>query len=343
MSSATAATVKAPRATKKSVKNESEVVVAVASSLEDVTVAAAPDFGSDEETPNVSVAEPSAGGKKRGRKAKSAAAAASSSEDEAAAEAAAPVISSVADALSRFSALENDLQLLVDYLRKSKPTFSKSEVTDLTRHHKKTNELHSKLSDSVVSTITHGSVSAATAASGEKTKKGFKKDGTPRKKAEHKSVDIHPVLQTYMESHKLIDVLIAKDPEFASSYAERAEKKLTRPEVQQLFSHIIAEMKREHPEETKSTMMRTKTEKDGSTVEVVDNTYYRVFGPKVTRFLRETSDIIKAEIAKGESSKYKDNIATLRSGMMIDADGNIPALISQKWHMSYINFFILRE
>jgi hypothetical protein len=75
----------------------------------------------------------------------------------------------------------------------------------------------------------------------------------------------------------------------------------------------------------------------------VDNTYYRVFGPKVTHFLRETSDIIKAEIAKGESSKYKDNIATLRSGMMIDADGNIPALISQKWHMSYINFFILRE
>jgi hypothetical protein len=102
-------------------------------------------------------------------------------------------------------------------------------------------------------------------------------------------------------------------------------------------------MKRAHPEETKSTAMRTKKEKDGSEVEVIDNTYYTVYGPNVTNFLAETSAVIKAEMDKGDASKFKDNITTLVSGSMVDANGNIPNLISQKWHMSYLNFFIVRE
>ncbi len=310
--------------------------------------AATVDFGSDEEGPVVTVEATSEvtndKPKKRGRKtnAEKAAAEATPSQEGGVG------IGSVADALSRFSALESELQVLVDFLRKNKTPFSKSEVTDLTRHHKKTNELHSKLSDSVVSTLSSTASTAvasatAAAAGAEKSKKGFKKDGQPRKKAEHKNVDIHQVLQKYMDDHNIIDALKAKDPEFASAFEERDDKRLTRPEVQQVFSHIISEMKKAYPEETKSTMMRTKKEKDGSETTVTDNTYYTVHGADVTKFLKDTSAIIKAEIAKGDASKYKDNITTLQNGSMIDADGNIPTLISQKWHMSYINFFITRD
>jgi hypothetical protein len=323
---------------------------------------AAPDFGSDnEEGPTVTIEsavdsstnEEKPAPKKRGRKTNAEKAAAEAVSDTGAVAAAATTdsIGSVADGIARFSALESELQLLVDFLRKNKTPLSKSEVTDLMRHHKKTNELHTKLSDSVVSTLSStatGAVAAAASAASavEKTKKGFKKDGQPRKKAEHKLVEIHPVLQKYMADHDVINALKAKDPEFASAYDERDgddKNRFTRPEVQQIFSHIISEMKKVHPEETKSTAKRIKKEKDGSEVEVIDNTYYTVHGPDVTNFLRDTSEIIKTEMAKGDASKFKDNITTLLSGSMVDPSGNIPNLISQKWHMSYLNFFIIRE
>lgn len=350
MSSATATaaiTKKVAKATK-TTKTEKSVDVSSDTPAPAQVELATADFGSDDEGPTVTVQvteeltndKP----KKRGRKTNAEKA---SAESESTPSQEGVSISSVADALSRFSTLESELHLLVDFLRKNKTPFSKSEVTDLTRHHKKTNELHSKLSDSVVSTLsstaTVAVASATAAAVAEKSKKGFKKDGQLRKKAEHKCVNIHQVLQTYMDENDIIEALKTKDPEFATAFEERDDKRLTRPEVQQVFSHIISEMKKAYPEETKSTMMRTKKEKDGSETEVTDNTYYTVHGPKVTKFLTDTSAIIKAEMANGDSSKYKDNLATLTSGSMIDTDGNIPTLISQKWHMSYINFFITRD
>jgi hypothetical protein len=357
MSSATATTAATKKVTKvtkttktsKSTDGSSDAInVTVDAPAPAQDASATVDFGSDEEGPTVTIEATSEvtndKPKKRGRKtnAEKAAAEATPSQEGSVS------IGSVADALSRFSALESDLQVLVEFLRKNKTPFSKSEVTDLTRHHKKTNELHSKLSDSVVSTLSSTATVAvasatAAAAGAEKSKKGFKKDGQLRKKAEHKNVDIHQVLQKYMDDHNILDALKAKDPEFATAFEERDDKRLTRPEVQQVFSHIISEMKKAYPEETKSTMMRTKKEKDGSEITVTDNTYYTVHGADVTKFLKDTSDIIKAEIAKGDVSKYNDNITTLQNGSMIDADGNIPNLISQKWHMSYINFFITRD
>ncbi len=354
MSSATAtvatkATKAKPTASKSTKTKDVETQNTVVEELAPTTT---PDFGSDDdEGPAVTItaeAPAAAAPKKRGRKtnAEKAAAEAAASSD---AIPDANAIGSVADALARFSTLESELQSLVEFLRKNKTALSKSEVNDLTKHHKKTNELHTRLSDSVVSTLTStvGATAAAAAASASvKPPKGFKKDGQPRKKAEHKLVNIHPVLQKYMAEHNVIDALKAKDPEFSAAYDAREgddKNRFTRTEVQQIFSHIIGEMKRAHPEETKSTAKRTKTEKDGSEVEVIDNTYYTVYGPDVTNFFVETSGIIKAEMDKGDASKYKDNIATLLSGSMVDSNGRIPNLISQKWHMSYLNFFILRE
>lgn len=257
-------------------------------------------------------------------------------EDEAA-HAAEAEISSFEDAISRFIQTEQAQEALVNYVRKiDASSLSKSEKTELVRHYKKVNTFDTRLSDAIMNLLIKAApASKRGGAKGEKSESESERE--PRKKAEQKLLPIRDILSKILAKKDFMDALREKNSEFGTDY-DTSNPQLTRTDILRAYSHFIATVREKNPEDMKSTVLRTK--EDGT--EVVDNTYYTVCGDAV-KFYKELSNIIKAEMAKGDASKYSKNIEEMKTKGLIDDAGNIPKSISMKYHMSYLNFLIADE
>ncbi len=262
-------------------------------------------------------------------------------EDEAAqaAETAEAEISSFEDAISCFIQTEQAQEALVNYVRKiDASSLSKSEKTELVRHYKKLNTMITRLSDAIMMKLIQATpASKRGGGKGEKPSRESDSESEPRKKAEQKLLPIRDILSKILAKKDFMDALREKNSEFGTDY-DTSNPQLTRTDILRAYSHFIATVREKNPEDMKSTVLRTK--EDGT--EVVDNTYYTVCGDAV-KFYKELSNIIKAEMAKGDASKYSKNIEEMKTKGLIDDAGNIPKSISMKYHMSYLNFLIADE
>ncbi len=245
-------------------------------------------------------------------------------------------ISSFEDAIALFGEIERAQEALFNYIRKTDPSsLIKSEKTDLARHYKKVNTFDTRLSDAIMNLLIKSAPASKRGAKGEKSESESERE--PRKKAEQKLLPIRDILSKILAKKDFMDALREKNSEFGTDY-DTSNPQLTRTDILRAYSHFIATVREKNPEDMKSTVLRTK--EDGT--EVVDNTYYTVCGD-ATKFYKELSNIIKAEMAKGDASKYSKNIEEMKTKGLIDDAGNIPKSISMKYHMSYLNFLIADE
>ncbi len=178
----------------------------------------------------------------------------------------------------------------------------------------------------------------------KKPAKGLKKDGQPRKKAEHAPLELNPLFKDYIETQNIVSGLQSEDAEFGIEFVNSG--RLNRLEIQQTFSKIIRNLRSALPEDaTKSTV--EKTNKKGETV--IDNTYYRISGAEMNAFFTMLGKIIVENnnsnnveeqnkfIAKITELNDKGSlIATINDNQLTSV--SFPENICQQWHMSYYGF-----